>query len=156
MGEQSNRPCWQTAAVQAAAQSRPADEKEAALGEEHNRPAAVVLEEGQEEVQSLLLAVDQEAVQQGGRSRRTVYSGGGAVDSDILAAALNTDSSDLSLHRHNSAPASQEDRCSSHSGCQNTWLMLCFGYQAIEFTAPCCFLCSRLTHYIRRRKGIVL
>lgn len=130
MEEQSSRPSWQTVAVLAAAQSRLAGEKEAVLEEEHNRHAAVVLEEAQEGVQSLRLAVYQEAVQEAVRNRPTVGSADGAVDSDSLAAAQNTDSSRLSSHRHDSAPASQEDHCLSRSGCQNTWLMVLFGYQS--------------------------
>lgn len=80
MEEQSNRPSWQMAAVLAAAQSRPADEKEVVLEEEHNHRAAVVLEAAPEEVQSLLLAVCREEVQEGARNPLAVYSAGAAVD----------------------------------------------------------------------------
>lgn len=124
MEEQSNRP-FSKAAVLVAAQSRPADEKEAALEEEHNHPAAVVLEVAHQEVQSRLLAVCQEAVQEGAQSHRVVYSVD-AAGCDIPAAVQNTDLSHLSSRRHSSAPASQEGRCLSHSDCQNTcWGSVC-------------------------------
>lgn len=125
------------AAVLAAAQSRPADEKEAALEEEQNhpaaavlevaleeersRPAAVVLEVAPEEVQSRLLAACQEAVQEGAQSPRAAYSAEDAAGCDIPAAVKSTGlSSHLFSRRHSSALASQEGRCLSHSDCQST------------------------------------
>lgn len=113
------------AAALAAAQSRPADETEAALEEERNHPAAAVLEVAPEEVQSRLLVACQEAVQEGARSPRAVYSAGDAAGDaagcDIPAAVKNTGlSSHSSSLRHSSALVSQEGRCLSHSGCQNT------------------------------------
>lgn len=160
------------AAALAAAQSRPADEREAALEEEQNHPVAVVLEVDPEEEQSRLLAVCQEAVQEGARSPRAVCSAGNAAGDaagdtagdaagcDIPAAVQNTGlPSHLSSRRRNSAPALEEGRCFSHPDCQNTcWRSVCMrsvciSNQAIEFTVPCC---SRLTNYIRGTDEMVL
>jgi hypothetical protein len=164
MEEQSNRFSWQMAAVLAAAQSRPADETGAVLEEEqsrpaavvlgvfqqeeHNHPAAVVLEVAPEEEQSRLLAVCQEAVQEGARSPLAVYSAGDAAgdaaDCDIPVAGQSTG---LPLHfrYHNSAPASEEGRCFSHSDCQNTCLRFVYMNPAIDFTVSCY---GRLRDYI--------